>query len=49
MRKATKLACEDCGHKFKKVVKDTSVEIACPKCGSFDIYFPDVHDKPRRL
>jgi Zn finger protein HypA/HybF involved in hydrogenase expression len=30
------IVCLECGHHFKRVIKATTVEIKCPRCGGYD-------------
>ena len=32
----TSMECLECGHKFKKKLGPRTVEVKCPKCGSYD-------------
>jgi DNA-directed RNA polymerase subunit RPC12/RpoP len=36
MSSKTAIICLECGHTFRKVIKSTTVEIKCPRCGGYD-------------
>jgi hypothetical protein len=33
---STPMECIECGRKFKKVIGKNTLEVKCPKCGSYD-------------
>jgi len=33
---SSQLQCIECGHKFKKKIGMRTIEVKCPKCGSYD-------------
>ena len=32
----TNMECMECGHKFKKKISSSTVEVKCPKCKGYD-------------
>jgi phage FluMu protein Com len=32
----TPMICLECGHKFSRVIKATTIEVKCPKCKGYD-------------
>lgn len=32
----TPMECLECGNKFSKTIRPSTVEVKCPKCGGFD-------------
>jgi DNA-directed RNA polymerase subunit RPC12/RpoP len=33
---STQMICRECGKKFRKKISKKTVEVKCPKCGSYD-------------
>lgn len=36
MKKKTLMICRDCGRTFNRTIGKNTVEVKCPKCGSYD-------------